>query len=175
MRNLDFAAHASLFKGDFFQEHVIPAKATVLADRLIRTFASFFARQKGLEDLQAEVVADLFTKKILLQDVFEQALRIKAQATISKDVFEMVLYTPGTPFDRDLMDAETMEGDPAKVPFSTKPRVKLCIVPSLHVYGHDRRIVEYNTFVRNPDRPRSAAIKLTKAVVILESTDVSSG
>ena len=80
----------------------------------------------------------------------------------------MVLYSPGSPFDKDFMDPETMEGDRAKVSSFTTPKVKLCLLPSLHVYERDRKIVEYNNFVRKSDSQRSAAIKLTKAVVILE-------
>ena len=41
-----------------------------------------------------------------LEEVFEHALRIKAQATVSKDLFEMALYSPGTPFGKEVTKAE---------------------------------------------------------------------
>ena len=78
MRNLDFAAHTSLFQDDFFQQHVIPAKASVLADRLICTFNPLFAQKESLEDSHREVVEEWSNKRMRLEEVFEHALRIKA-------------------------------------------------------------------------------------------------
>lgn len=52
-----------------------------------------------------------------LEEVFKHALRIKAQVTVSKDLFEMALYSPGTPFDKEVMEAETMESDRMRVLF----------------------------------------------------------
>lgn len=169
MRNLDFAAHTSLFQSDFFQRHVIPAKASVSADRLIRTLNPLFAQEEGLEDSDREAVEGWSNKRTRLKEVFEHALRIKTQATVSKDLFEMALYSPETPFDKEVMEAETMEGDKMRVLYSNMPGVKLCLVPALHVYGHDRKIVDYNNFVQQPSSRRSGPINLTKAIVILES------
>ena len=101
--------------------------------------------------------------------MFEQALKIKAQTTISKDLFEMVLYSPGTPFDREVMQAETMEGVRVQVPSSTTSTVKLCLLPSLHLYEHDTKLVANNNFLRKIDGRRSAAMKITKAVVVLDN------
>jgi hypothetical protein len=173
LRNLDFAAHTSLIEEEFFQEHVIPARASVLADRLIRTLAPLFVHPVSLQDLHGEVLKTWSAKKWLLKEVFEGALRIKAQATVSKDFFGMVLYSPGTLFDKGVMGSETMEGGRAKAPCSTTPRVKLCLLPSLHVYENDRKIVDYNNFVRRPNGQSSTAIKLTKAIVILESAQTT--
>jgi len=79
-----------------------------------------------------------------LEEVFEHALQIKAQATVSKDLFEIVLYSLGTPFGKEVTQPETVEGGRMRVPCSTMPNVELCLVPALHVYDHDRKIVEYN-------------------------------
>jgi hypothetical protein len=168
VRNLDFAAHTSLFQDNFFQQHVIPAKASVLADRLIRTLDPLFA-QKGLEDSDRGAVEEWSNKRERLEDVFEHALRIKAEATVSKDLFEMALYSPGTAFDKEVMEAETMEGDRMRVLCSNMPSVKLCLVPALHVYDHNRKLVGYNNFVQRPSSRKSGPINLTKAIVILES------
>jgi hypothetical protein len=169
LRNLDFAAHTSLIEEEFFQQHVIPARASMLADRILRTLAPLFRSSDGLQDLGGEVPSTWPAKKGALTEVFESALRIKAQVTISKDLFEMVLYSPGTTFDQDVMVSETMEGGRGKISCSTTPRVKLCLLPSLHIYEYNRKIVEYNNFIRRPNDGRSAAAKLTKAVVILEN------
>jgi hypothetical protein len=169
VRNLDFAANTSFFQGDFFQKHVIPAKAAVLADRLIYTLNPLFAQKEGSEDPDQEVVEEWSNKRIRLAEVFEHALRIKAQATVSKDLFEMALYSPGTPFDKGIMEPETMEGDRMRVLSSNMPGVKLCLVPALHVYDHDRKIVDYNNFVQRPSSRSSRPINLTKATVVLES------
>jgi hypothetical protein len=128
-----------------------------------------FAQKESLEDSPREVVEEWSNKRVRLEEVFEHALRIKAQATVSKDLFEMALYSPGTPFDKEVMEAETMEGDTIRVLCSNMPSVKLCLVPALHVYDHDRKIVEYNNFVQRPSSRRSGPLNLTKAIVMLES------
>lgn len=106
---------------------------------------------------------------MLLEEVFEHALRIKAQATVTKDLFEMVLYSLGTPFGKEVTETETVEGGRMRVLCSNMPSVKLCLVPALHVYDHDRKIVEYNNFVQRPSSDRLGPTNLTKAIVILES------
>ena len=168
MRNLDFAAHASLIEDSFFQQHVIPAKAAVLAQRLIHTLTPLFVQVRGLGIAHAEILRAWHAKRLPIEEVFEQTLRIKAQTTISKDLFEMVLYSPGTPFDREVMQAETMEGVPVQVPSSTTSAIKLCLLPSLHLYEHDTKLVTHNNFSRTTDRRRSAAMKITKAVVVVD-------
>jgi hypothetical protein len=169
LRNLDFAAHASLIEEEFFQQHIIPARASVLASRILRTLAPFFVQSESFEDLDDEVIGALSAKRLHLEEVFASALRIKAQATVSKDRFEMVLYGPGTSFDQDAMVPETMDGGRAEISLSITPKVKLCLLPSLHVYEHDGKLVDLNNFVRRPNDQRSAATKLTKAVVVLEN------
>lgn len=169
LRNLDFAAHTSLIEDEFFQSHVIPARASVLADRLIHILIPLFVNPDGLEDPDDEVIRTWSAKRSPLEEAFESALRIKAQATVSKDLFEMVLYSPGTIFDQDVMVSESMDGGRAKLSNCITSRVKLCLLPSLHVYKDDRKLVDLNNFVRRPNDQRSAAIKLTKAVVVLEN------
>ena len=80
------------------------------------------------------------TKGCALKRASNITLGIKAQATVSKDLFEMALYSPGTPFDKEVMEAETMEGDRTRVLCSNMPSVKLCLVPASHVYDHDRKL-----------------------------------
>lgn len=169
LRNLDFAAHASLIEDEFFQRHVIPARASLLADRLIRTLTPLFVNSEVLEDPDDEVIRTWSAKRSPLEEAFESALRIKAQATLSKDLFEMVLYSPGTIFDQDAMVPESMDGGRAKLSNCTTSRVKVCLLPSLHVYEDDRKLVNLNNFVKRPNDQRSTAIKLTKAVVVLEN------
>jgi hypothetical protein len=115
VRNLDFAAHTSLFQDDTFQQHAIPAKASILADRLICTLNPLFAQKEILEDSHREVVEEWSNKRMHLEKVFEHALKIKAQATVSKDLFEMALYSPGTPFGKEVTEAETVEGGRMRV------------------------------------------------------------
>jgi hypothetical protein len=174
LRNLDFAAHTSLIEEEFYQHHIIPARASVLADRILRTLAPLFTSSDGLQDGDGEAPTMWLAKKAPLTEVFENALRIKAQVTVSKDLFEMVLYSPETTFDQDFMVSETMDGGRAKIPSSSTSRVKLCLLPSLHLYKHNRKIVEYNNFIRRPYDRRSAAVRLTKAVVVLENAQAIS-
>lgn len=169
LRNLDFAAHTSLIEEDFFQQHVIPARASVLADRIIRTLAPFFPLPDDVEDIEdAQVISTWSAKRVPLAEVVESALRIKAYVTLSTDLFEMVLYSPSTSFDQEVMMPEAMDGGPAKTPRYSTPKVKLCLLPSLHIYNHDRKMVDLNNFVRRPTTQRSEAFQLTKAIVVLD-------
>jgi hypothetical protein len=61
-----------------------------------------FAQKEILEDSHREVVEEWSNKRMHLEKVFEHALKIKAQATVSKDLFEMALYSPGTPFGKEV-------------------------------------------------------------------------
>ena len=55
------------------------------------------------------------TKGCALKRASNITLGIKAQATVSKDLFEMALYSPGTPFGKEVTEAETVEGGRMRV------------------------------------------------------------
>ena len=102
-------------------------------------------------------------------EIFSLALKFKAKIIVGKDLFEMVLYPPKTPFDKAVMLAETMAGDGANLSLYEEPKVKIWLLPSFHVYDSNKKMVEYNSFVRRDDGQRSRAHRLTKATVILEN------
>jgi len=171
LRNLDFAAHQSLIEEDFFQQHVIPRKAKSLADRLSRTLAPLFRRERSLNKSQTNPLRCWSKERPNLIKIFEHALRIKADTVVSKDLFEVVLYTPGTPFQNDVMEAETIEGVQAELSFYKTPTVKLCLLPAFQIHDHDRKLVDYNNFVRSGGNQRSNTYQITKAVVVLEQAE----
>jgi hypothetical protein len=170
LRNLDFAAYQSLIEEDYFQQHVIPRKAKSLAKRLFRTLSPFFRREISLNKSQANTLRCWSKERRNLIKIFEHALRIKADTIVSKDLFEVVLYTPGTPFQKDVMEAETIEGVKAELSSYKTPTVKLCLLPAFQIHDHDRKLADNNNFVRSWGNQRSNTYEITKAVVVLETS-----
>src|SRR6266536_993473 len=171
--NLDFAVHRSLVDDDYFQRHVIPSQASMLADRLSQTLASLFKREESPEKSQAaDVLKTWLKEKPLLTEIFERALRFKANATVSKDRFEAVLYTMETPFDQTVMEGEWMEYGRAQLASHDTSLVKLCILPSIQVYNYETDTVALNNFVQKDGRQRGRVEErtvLTKAAVFLSA------
>lgn len=168
MRNLDFAAHKSLVNGDFIQQHVIPRKAEALADRLSHALAPLFITEQRPSGPHSNASKVWSKKRSKLTEIFDRAIRLKASMMVGKDLFEMVLYPPGTPFDKAVMETETMEGDRAELSAHKELEVVLCLLPSFHVYDDDRKLVEPNNFVKRDSSQRQTAHKLTKAVVVVD-------
>jgi hypothetical protein len=167
LRNLDFAAHKSLIEQHLFQNHIIPQKAIVLADRVTRALSPLTAWDTQLDkEVHINAFEKLSEEKTQLVEVFDQALRLKAKVVVSKNLFEMVMYPPGTPFDKDLMVAESMERHRAQQPFHDVPMVRLCLLPSLHVYEHDRKLVDHTSFIREKTNHRTPLCILNKALVV---------
>jgi hypothetical protein len=143
----------------------------VLADRLSQTLASLFTREESPEKSHtADILKTWLEEKPLLTEIFERAIRFKANATVSKDCFEAVLYTMETPFDHKVMEGEWMECDRTQLAPHETPLVKLCILPSIQVYNCETDTVALNNFVQKGGR-QSVKVEermvLTKAAVFL--------
>lgn len=182
LRNLDFAAHYSLFSGTLFQEYIIPKKAEELANRLSRTLSPFFAaencEQKEL-GLSFQISSDYFNtwgseesiwtaRRDKLLHIFKDALKIKYEFVTSSYQFEVALYQPQTPFDSDQMTPETMEGSSIRTDLSGQDlEVKLCLLPAIYALRYDPTEVMYNNFVNRDLSERRKSEQLTEAVVVI--------
>jgi len=167
LRNLDFAAHHSIIEQKHFQEYVIPRKVSALADRLLETLASLFAKHKPLDEWKIDVLRKWRKERRRLTEIFDAALKIKLKTLLSKDLFEVVLYPPGTAYSKATMKAENLEEEFADKSSHKKLSVLLSLVPSLGVHVHDRKLVDYNSFAPgNAGQGRKADL-ITKAVVVV--------
>jgi hypothetical protein len=185
LRNLDFAAHQSLFKGPLFQDNILPRQAESLACRLSKLLSRLFRNDESVAVHSAGSYgvpsADRFytwgvgeriwisTRDKMIK-IFQLALEMKYKFMLSTYQFEAVLYPPRTPFLPEQMKPETMQGSEMTTYASTVHdlEVKLCLLPSLYLWRSDRMRVDSNTFVQRHPSDRDECERLTKAVVVAE-------
>jgi hypothetical protein len=185
LRNLDLAACDSLIKDNQLQKQVIPEKAKALAVLLSQTLAPLFSDNPGSED---ELDWDEFAtwrddaeewkdRRDRLNTMFEIALKLKADSCLNIEDYEMVIYPPGTIFDRETMRAETREGMLDTVNSHEGRAVELCIQAA--VFAHARKpllnndsvseaIISATNFVRKETKDRMMLKPRVKAVVALK-------
>jgi hypothetical protein len=185
LRNLDFAAHQSLFNGTLFQKNILPRQAESLACRLSKLLSRVFRNDDSIVVHSAgsygvPSVHRFYTwgvgERIWMSTrdkmikIFQHALEIKYKFMLSTYQFEAVLYPPRAPFLEEQMQPETAEGCRLTTSASTMRdlEVKLCLLPSLYFWRSDCMRVNGNTFVQRHPSDREECERLTKAVVVAE-------
>jgi hypothetical protein len=108
-RNLDFAAHHTLIESEYFQEALIRRRAEALTVRISTTIMPLFGLQKPLALWEVEILTEWNRKRPALEKMFVSALRIKARALVSRDMFEVVFPPQAYKYDRELMEVENLE------------------------------------------------------------------
>ena len=153
-----------------------------MATKLSKTLAPFFPSNtpdtgtKGFADWgQNKDLSE--ERRIRFIEIFELALRLKADSVLNGQLYEMVLYAPGTRFDSKMMEVETMEGAPVDPPRFEGRTVELCLNPSVHAYtGQESSVpsgmIQLRNFVHRDGSQRKEAKVLTKAVVVLKAGTV---
>ncbi|EAW21201.1 uncharacterized protein NFIA_063620 [Aspergillus fischeri NRRL 181] len=185
LRNLDFAAHQSLFNGTLFQDNILPRQAESLACRLSKLLSRIFRNDDSIVVHSAGSYGVpsahrfytwgvnervwMSTRDKMIK-IFQLALEIKYKFMLSTYQFEAVLYPPRTPFLAEQMKPETVEGSDLTTSASTMHdlEVKLCLLPSLYFWRSDCMRVNGNTFVQRHPSDREECERLTKAVVVAE-------
>lgn len=104
-----------------------------------------------------------------LQTIFETALMVKAKLVLSTNVFEAVMYTPGTPFSKAKM---TLPKSSLRIPAEiTHSRQRLeivcCYLPALVEHQVGNTLVDNNNFVRSVPADETRLKPFTKALVLL--------
>jgi len=164
-RNLDFAVHHGLVESQYYQHELIPRRAEALVDRLSATLTPLFGLHKPLEEWEEDILNEWDRKRPELHTIFVCALRIKARALVSKDMFEVVFPVPRDKYDPGLMKVEMLsDGDG---PMEQKA-VRLCLVPGLRKYTYDRKRVDYNSFSRPGSSSDGPSDLIAKPIVIID-------
>ena len=166
-RNLDFATHHTLIESEYFQKDLIPRRAEALAVRISATIAPLFGLQRPLALWKVDILKELNRQRPALKRIFVSALRIKARALVSKDVFEVVFPPQGYKYDRGLMEVEKLERDGGGSLLGQTSLVRLCLVPGLRKYAFDRRLVDYNSFRKPGSGPEGPSDLIAKPIVII--------
>jgi hypothetical protein len=113
--------------------------------------------------------ADLETweaEKEFLQNIFQDALELKAKATVSQGRFEATFYAMGAPFEQRFMEVERSE----RVSPEMSAPVRLCVLPAFKAYPCHTTIIPPNNFVQRDESASGRLDKdavLTRAIVVL--------
>lgn len=169
-----------------FQKRIIPEKAKSLAVSLSQVLAPFFSDAK---DPGSEFDWDGFAtwrddtdewhdRRDRLNAMFENALRLKAESCLNIEDYEMVIYPPDTPFNRETMIPETGEGmldtignrEGLVVQITTQAAVfAYAKKPLLNNSLISKALITSTNFVRKTAKERAAIRPRVRAVVVLKS------
>jgi hypothetical protein len=187
LRNLDLAAYSVVVNSDHLQRQIIPEKAKELAVRLSQALAPFFSRDPDNPSLldwdgfatweQGNRERDERRRRLI--DIFQKALRIKADSLLNIEEYEMIIYPPGTPFDKKTMTVETMQGGPPPAEDSHEgATIELCIEAALFSFPKKElsddssvpeALVQSKNFACVGGNRCGDAKPLLKAVVVLQT------
>jgi hypothetical protein len=132
-RNIEFAAHHSVFESQHFREQFLVRTASRFGDRLFRVFSHLIKRKYSRKTMER------------LKAAFQLALEIKILIMMSKDVYEVIWPTTGNDFDDYLMKEEPLETFVASHTHSgsNERKVLIPLVPGLRIYSFERKAVDY--------------------------------
>jgi hypothetical protein len=184
LRNLDLAARVALTKSHNFRQQRIPERAKALAIALSQTLAPFFSdTPESPEESDWDGFAtwrddkDEWTdRRKRFTQMFKFALETKADSCLNIQDYEMLIYPPGTKFDKKTMEAETRSCVKDTTSNHEWRTVELCMEAA--VFAHGRKaisedssisdtVISSRNFVRKERKDRVGIEPAVKAVVIL--------
>lgn len=145
---MDLAAHSSVIDDEEFKNHRIPRKAERFAKQLSRTLAPFFVRDPNHPketDLHGfhkwgQEKEEYEDRHAQFRRIFTNALETKANSILELEDYEMVIYPPGTEFNKTTMVAETMGGVPQRNGNFDGRVIDLCLDAA--VFSRPREVVD---------------------------------
>ena len=190
LRNLDTAVHHSLISEDYFQNGIISDKAKELALRLSQMLAHFFPPEAIFSfpdgfQTWGQTEEEHRERRTKLIELFEQALKLKADLILKPEGFEMLAFAPGTTFDATSMHLDTGMAGNEDLHGDETPKIELCLFPAVFCYNEDaptidedrlpptekhpsRMTAQYVNFAQKSDEERKEAKLIYKAVVIYQ-------
>jgi hypothetical protein len=184
LRNLDLSSLDFQINDDTFQKQTIPTKAAELAIQFSKILAPFFSNTSAEP---SELNWDGFAtwgddeetwqaRRFRLNEIFTVALTAKADSCLNLEDYGMVIFEPGTKYDKNSMSVETMEGMGCSQGRFDNGVVQLCVQAAIYV--HPRKtlssdssagdaVIPMKNFVRKTERERATVRPLVKAVVVL--------
>jgi hypothetical protein len=190
LRNLDLAARDAMTKNDVFRQQKIPEAAKHLSIRLSHTLAPLFSDTQGtVEESDWDGFAtwrdgkeEWTDRRKRFNQMFRFALETKADSCLNIQDYEMLIYPPGTVFDKRTMEVETSNGMKVAVKNYDGRVVGLCLEAA--VFAHPRRklledssiaeaIVTSKNFLSKNKKERVGIEPAVKAVVILSERQLA--
>jgi hypothetical protein len=184
LRNLDLGARVALTKSVSFRQQRIPETAKALAVKLSQTLAPFFSNtSEAPEESDWDGFAtwrddkDEWTdRRKRLTQMFKFALETKSDSCLNIQDYEMLIYPPGTKFDKKTMEVETRSCVKDTTSNHNGRTVELCMEAA--VFAHGRKavsedssiaeaVISSRNFVCKERKDRVGIEPAVKAVVIL--------
>lgn len=175
MRNVDIAANRLFFDSDYYLNHALPARAKELASMLSDALAPLIPNTKDIPrhsqdsfHTWGEGVKESSRREKRFIDIFKRALRLKGDLLSSTGLFSLVLYPPGTFFDKASMIAETKHGDSAAMPSNAEP-IQACLLPAIYLRKTPRQgVVDYELEIQFESPTGLDFCLYSKAIVVLD-------
>ena len=159
-------------------------EAEDLAASLSKTLAPFFARnveesEENVFETWGEEESVWKARQQRLIAIFKNALKMKADSLLTPERYELVYYAPGTVFDPETMDVETIDGAPVDTPTGEGHRVEHCLHVAIRAFTREtvkdsdpisKATIQSKNFTRGDATGPSggtAPTVLAKAVVVL--------
>ena len=184
LRNLDLAARDAMTKNNVFRQQKIPETAKTLAVRLSQALAPLFSDTPGSpQESDWDGFAtwrddreEWMDRRKRFTQMFGFALQTKADSCLNIQDYEMLIYPPGTIFDRRTMEVEINTGLKNCAKNHEGRVVELCLEAA--VFAHSRQpvsesssvtdaIATSNNFLSKSKIERIGILPAVKAVVIL--------
>ena len=116
--------------------------------RLSDRVEPLFGLQNPLDLWEVDIIKEWQRQRPALKKIFVSALKVKAKALVSKNIFEVIFPVPGRKYDPEHTELERLERDNGRFELGQSPVVQLCLVPGLRKFAFDRKLVDYNSFRR---------------------------
>jgi hypothetical protein len=163
---------------------LVDKEAEDLAASLSKTLAPFFARnveesEENVFETWGEEESVWKARQQRLIAIFKNALKMKADSLLTPERYELVYYAPGTVFDPETMDVETIDGAPVDTPTGEGHRVEHCLHVAIRAFTREtvkdsdpisKATIQSKNFTRGDATGPSggtAPTVLAKAVVVL--------
>ena len=115
-------------------------------------------------------------RRALFVEIFTKALEVKADSTLNNVDYEMVIYSPGTKYDKNAMTVESIEGM-IDLKEHGDCTIQLCVEAAVFMYARkdlgdsvpvSEALATSRNFVRKEASQRKGMTPIVKAVVVLK-------
>lgn len=105
-----------------------------------------------------------------LESIFQHALEVKTQVIAGKYMFGTIWPSRGTAYEERLMRTQSAESVQSHGEMSNcaPMKVKLPLVPGLRFYSHEKKFVDYCSFVKGDESDLGKSKVFCEAVVAIE-------
>lgn len=160
-----------LQQDNFFLKEVVPSVAKRLTDDLCKTLRPLFANQEhsglspqsslyGISDAGPDDISSL-------QKIFKGALEVKTRLILSTNVYEAIIYAPGTLCSQKRMVAKNEPGKQIESILHQRPQIKCCWLPALVEHENSKDLVDQVNFIQSSQADNFRLKPFSKALVLI--------